>query len=233
MTASDTDRSATKPAITARRVGKEAQPVVVVDGFHPDPDSLRAAASSANFTAAQRHYPGIRAPLPVTYFSAVRATLTLILREAFGATGAIDLIDASFSIVTTPSADLTLSQRLPHVDAVELSRIALVHYLSPDDRAGTAFFRHRGTGFELIDGDRSGRYHQALNRELAQDPEPAGYIGEVDPRFERTACIEARYNRAVIYRSAMLHTGAIPPAASLSADPQTGRLTITAFLLAR
>ena len=233
MTAGSTDQSATKPAITARRVGKEAQPVVVVDGFHPDPGSLRMAASSASFTAALRHYPGIRAPLPDTYFSAVRSILALVLGEAFGATGAIDLIDASFSIVTTPPTDLTLSQRLPHVDAVELTRIALVHYLSPDDRAGTAFFRHRATGFELIDAKRSGPYFQSLNRELAQGYEPAGYIGEDDPRFERTACIEARYNRAVIYRSAMLHSGAITSAVSLSADPKTGRLTITAFLLAR
>lgn len=233
MITNNTDRGATKPDITARRIGNEAQPVIVVDGFHPDPDSLRAAASDVHFSAAQRHYPGIRAPLPTTYFSAVRATLTLVLHDAFGATGAIDLIDASFSIVTTPPADLTLSQRLPHVDAVELTRIALVHYLSPDDRAGTAFFRHRQTGFELIDASRRSPYFQALNGELARGAEPSGYVGGDDPRFERTACIEARYNRAVIYRSAMLHSGAIPPAASLSADPKMGRLTITAFLLAR
>jgi hypothetical protein len=34
----------------------------------------------------------------------------------------------------------------------------------------------------------------------------------------------------VIYRSALLHSGSIPPGAVPSADPREGRLTVTAFL---
>jgi hypothetical protein len=34
----------------------------------------------------------------------------------------------------------------------------------------------------------------------------------------------------VIYRSALLHSGAIAPDAVLDSNPATGRLTVTAFL---
>jgi hypothetical protein len=48
--------------------------------------------------------------------------------------------------------------------------------------------------------------------------------------FERTALVDAAYNRALLYRSYVLHSGAIARDAVLSTDPAAGRLTITAFL---
>lgn len=222
----------TGPAISARRIGTERQPIATVDGFHPEPDALRAAAAAAAFEPARHLYPGIRGALPPDYFAQVRPTLEPVLREVFGATG-IDLIDASFSMVTTRPEALTLAQRLPHVDGVEPGRIALVHYLQPDGSDGTAFFRHRATGFETLDAARRATYDAALARDLAETPEPQGYAVDGDPVFERIAAVEARYNRAVIYRSALFHSGAISPRAALSADPATGRLTITAFFSGR
>lgn len=222
-----------QPEIVARRIGNEGQPIVIVDGFHPDPDVLRVAAAAIPFEPARHHYPGIRATLPNSYFTDVRSSITTVLRDVFGHGATIDLIDSSFSIVTTPPADLTLSQRLPHVDAVEPGRIALVHYLSREDSDGTAFFRHRGTGFETIDKARSAVFYPYLDAELRGGamPPPA-YLNGSTPLFERIGHVEARYNRAVIYRSAMLHSGAIRPDATLDADPTTGRLTVTAFLMA-
>ncbi len=219
------------PEISARRVGGERQPVVVVDGFHPDPAGLRMAALAASYEPGRHHYPGIRAPLPGDYFDAVRPPLSLVLREVFGASG-IDLIDASFSIVTTPPAALTIAQRIPHVDAVDDDRIAMVHYLSPDDGDGTAFYRHRATGFETIDAARGPGYAAMLQRELAGYTPPAAYIAGDTPLFARIDGVAGRFNRAVFYRSAMLHSGAIAPDAALSDDPARGRLTVTAFLRA-
>lgn len=219
-----------KPDIVARRIGGEGQPIAIVDGFHPDPDSLRAAALAAAFEPGRHHYPGIRAPLPADYFARVRRALAPVLREVLGAAGGVELLDASFSIVTTPPGALGVEQRLPHVDAVQPGRIALVHYLSEGD--GTAFFRHRATGFETIDAARSLGYLAALNAELRADPPAAAYPFGDTALFERITHVEARYNRAVIYRSALLHSGAIAPGAVLDADPARGRLTVTAFLAA-
>ncbi|MBC9031358.1 hypothetical protein IAG41_03040 [Sphingomonas sp. JC676] len=219
-----------RPDIVARRIGAEGQPIAIVDGFHSDPDALRAAAAGAVFEPGRHHYPGIRATLPIDYFALVRPALVPVLREVFGHAGGIELLDASFSIVTTPPAELTVVQRLPHVDAVQPGRIALVHYLAPEGGDGTAFFRHRATGFEAIDAARSPDYLASLNAEVGAEAPPQAYPFGDTPLFERIAHVEARYNRAVIYRSALLHSGAIAPDAPLDADPSTGRLTVTAFL---
>lgn len=219
-----------RPEISAQRIGDEQQPVAIVDGFHPDPDALRDAALAADFGSARRHYPGIRAELPADYFAAVRPALTLVLREVFGA-ARTDLLDASFSLVTAAPVSLTLEQRLPHVDAVVPGRVALVHYLSPGGGDGTAFFRHRATGYETIDEARSIDYFARLDGQLRGGamPPPAYLNGDTD-LFEEIWRAEARYNRAVIYRSALLHSGAISPGTVLDPRPATGRLTVTAFL---
>lgn len=218
------------PDIVVRRIGVEQQSIAIVDGFHPDPGALREAAGAAHFGPAHRHYPGIRADLPADYFAQVRPALTAVLREVFGAPRQIDLLDASFSIVTAPPETLATAQRLPHIDAVAPGRIALVHYLSRDDGDGTAFSRHRATGYETIDPGRSVDYLARLDAELRGGAPPAGYINGDTALFVETARVEARYNRAVIYRSALLHSGAISPDARLDPDPATGRLTVTAFL---
>lgn len=218
------------PQITARRIGNEQQPIAIVDGFHPDPEALREAARAASFGAARRHYPGIRAELPANYFAQVRPALTAVLSEVFGAPRKIDLLDASFSIVTAPPDTLTVEQRLPHIDAVAPGRIALVQYLSRDDGDGTAFFRHRATGYETIDQARAADYLARLDADLRGTLPPAAYVNGDTPLFAEIGRVEARYNRAVLYRSAQLHSGAISPDARLDANPMTGRLTVTAFL---
>lgn len=224
-------RATSGASITARRVGREGQAVAIVDGFHPDPDALRAYAIAAAFGPARNHYPGVRADLPPDYFRRVGAPLATVLRDVLGGSGGAALIDASFSVVTTPPADLTPPQRLPHVDALEPDRVALVHYLSPEGGDGTAFFRHRSTGFETINAARGRAYTDRLRRDLGGADPPPGYMTD-GPLFERIGAADARYNRAVIYRSQLLHSGAIAPDAVLSADPATGRLTVTAFLRA-
>lgn len=220
-----------RPDIAARLVGRERQPLVVIDGFAPNPDALRAAAVASRFEPAGQHYPGVRAPLPPNYMLAQRPVIATVLREVFGHANSVRVLDASFSIVTTPPDALSTEQRLPHVDAVDPGRIALVHYLSLADAEGTAFYRHRATGFESIDKARAPVYFERLQSELRESGLPlAAYIAVDTPLFERTTLIEARYNRALIYRSALLHSGAISPDARLSADPADGRLTVTAFL---
>jgi hypothetical protein len=221
----------TAPAIVARRIGREQQAIAIVDGLAPDPDALRAAARASGFGPARRHYPGLRAPLPPDYLPAVQPILAMVLREVFGIARA-DLLDASFSIVATPPEALSVQQRLPHVDAVAPGRIALVHYLVPESGDGTAFFRHRATGFETIDETRAPAYFERLGAELHLHGTAPAYVADSTPLFERIALVEGRYNRALLYRSAMLHSGAIGPDTVLTDDPARGRLTVTAFLSA-
>src|SRR3546814_19658635 len=47
-------------------------------------------------------------------------------------------------------------QRLPHFDGVEDDLIALLHYVAPN--AGTAFYRHRASGLELVTPESVDRF---------------------------------------------------------------------------
>lgn len=221
----------TAPSFTVHHVGREAQPVVVIDDFAPDPDTLRAAALEAPFGPALQHYPGVRAALPDSYIPAQRTVLAQVLGPMLGRAGAVGLVDASFSIVTTPPEALEIRQRIPHCDAFGAERIALVHYLAPSGGDGTAFFRHRSTGFETIDEERAPIFFGQLDAEFRYGGlPPARYVTGDTNLFEQTLAVEARYNRALVYPSYLLHSGAIAPDAVLSSDPALGRLTVTAFL---
>jgi hypothetical protein len=224
---------AADPEISTVAIGREATPLVRFDDFAPDPEALRAAAIAARFEPGRYHYPGIRAELPEAYLATQLPILAGALAAQFGNPVEIEVIDASFSIVTTPPAALTVPQRLPHVDAFGHDRFALIHYLS-DTRDGTAFFRHRSTGFETVDEGRGLIYRDQLEAELRYAGPPHGaYTAGDTPLFERHTLAEAAYNRAYLYPSILLHSGAIAPGAVLSADPARGRLTVTAFLSVR
>ena len=230
----------TQPRVTVHCIGQESEPVAVIEHFAPDPAALRAAAIAARFDGAGQHYPGIRAAVPSSYLAEVRALLGPVFREVFGVSEAVSVLDVRFSIVTTPPAALSLEQRLPHVDALDTGQLALVHYLGCGDESadgegdGTAFYRHRSTGFETIDQGRSARYFAALNADLRRHgmPPPAYLHGDT-PVFERIGHFAGRYNRALVYRGRLLHCGAISPDAALPADAATGRVTVTGFFAAR
>lgn len=224
----------TPPTITVHRIGREGEPVVVIDGFHPDPEQLRSAAAGASFGGAGEHYPGIRAPVPTDYLPAIRPALGAVFREVFGVAEAVSILDVRFAIVTALAADLTVEQRLPHVDALEPGRLALVHFLASEDQGGTAFYRHRATGFETIDEARSTAYFEALNGDLRMlGPPPPGYLSGDTAMFERIACFAGTPNRALVYRGRLLHCGDIAPDQPLWSDPTKGRLTVTGFFAGR
>jgi hypothetical protein len=212
-------------------IGAEAQPLVVLDDFAPDPDELRRFAVASDFTPALNHFPGVRAALPETYLATQIPFIAAAAQRAFGRSGPVTVVDASFSIVSTPTDALSVPQRLPHIDAFTGDRIALVHYLSPDGGDGTAFFRHRATGFETIDEARRELFFRHLDIEMRHGgvPPPA-YVQGDTPLFECIRTEPALYNRALLYHSWNLHSGSISPTNPLSADPGEGRLTVTAFL---
>ncbi|SBV32214.1 conserved protein of unknown function [uncultured Sphingopyxis sp.] len=212
-------------------IGSEGQPLVILDDFAPDPDGLRHFAAAADFSPARNHYPGVRAALPEAYLATQLPLIAEAATVAFEKRGVLRVVDASFSIVSTPPGELTIPQRLPHVDAFTGDRIALVHYLSPEGGDGTAFFRHRATGFETVTEARRDLFFRHLDTEMRHGGAPApGYVLGDTPLFETIRTEAARYNRALLYRSWNLHSGAISPATALTADPIDGRLTVTAFL---
>ena len=206
---------------------------MVIDGFSPDPDRLRRLAAGAEYRAHDLYYPGVKAPITAEYFQETRDTIATVLREIFGMAAGADVVRAGYSIVTTPPRLLTFEQRIPHVDSLEPGRMAILHYLGLDDNDGTAFYRHRSTGFETLNAERSNAYFAALDNDVRRLGAPAPvYICGDTPLFEMIGQIDGAYNRALVYRGRILHSGAISAGRELSADPLRGRLTIASFLAA-
>ena len=91
---------------------------------------------------------------------------------------------------------------------------ALVLYLC-DGEGGTAFWRHRGTGATRIDAGDS-----ALLDAIGDD-------WERQEPWQRVGLARLRFNRAVIYESALFHSRW--PHAAFGNTPETGRLIAVAF----
>ena len=216
--------------IAVERHGVERQPVVVIDGFAAAPERFVDDASFLAFAPRGEHYPGIRAEVPDALLRPLLDALAPVVAEVFGP-GDLAVVDAFYSLVTTPPAALAPIQRLPHVDEVSPSRLALLHFLSTDESSGTAFYRHRATGWETLDAERLEPYREALATDIARHGLPdAAYLAGDTPMFEQVAVHRGIFNRALLYRSHALHCALIPPAMRLSDDPATGRLTVNTFL---
>lgn len=179
-------------------------------------------------------YPGPRTPVHQDYFSDVGPLLGSIFRKAFGCRQTMAVERALYSLVTTAPHNLSLAQRIPHIDDTDPDRYAIVHYLSLADFGGTAFYRHRSSGFETITHDRHQHYLAKLHQDLSEkDEPPTGYISSESELFEQIDHVEHRFNRAVIYPSNLLHCSMTRNDIKFPEDPSEGRLTVAAFILAR
>ncbi len=220
------------PQVELRRIGREGRVIAVVDHFARDPERLRALAETAEYQPRGDYYPGRRAAVPPDYFRDVGPLLSSLFRRLAGPGAQVGVERALFALVSTPAAELGLAQRVPHIDSSDPARFAIVHYLGLEDQGGTAFYRHRSTGFETISPDRHRAYLDRLERDFAAQGQPgAGYIAGDTPLFERTELVGYRFNRAVIYPGNLLHCSANEDRMALPDDPRTGRLTVTSFLV--
>ncbi len=220
---------------TVRQIGHEREPVVILDGATGWVEHLRdfAITRSAFAPAAGvgSVYPGLLGPAPVAYVDAmVRRVLPLIETYFTGTAVRPARARGNFSLVTTDPAALSEDQRVPHVDTADRLQFATVHFLSPGNADGTAFFRHRATGFETLDADRLSSYHAARAND---PPPPAGYCSDGGAAFEMIDAIAARPDRLLLYRANLLHSGRITRIPDRATDPGAGRLTGNLFLQCR
>ncbi len=221
------------PSVARHLIGNECQPLIAIDGVMTDAGPLvDFAVAQGGFGADMAGlYPGQRAPLPLDYVRGLVARLDPLIRETWRL-GAVKLVkaDCVYSLVTTRPETLEPYQRIPHIDAANPLHFAALHFLCGPPFGGTAFFRQNATGFESITPERELAYAHARDAALSETPAPARYIGGGDAAYMRTALIDAAFDRLLLYRSNMLHSGHIPDPGALSADPARGRLTANIFI---
>lgn len=222
------------PPIALRHIGHEQEPLLIVDSLLEQPETLvDYAARKVAFTPFDNPdgYPGLRAPAPLNYVNTVVRALAPVMEQAFDLSGAkLARAECRLSMVTLRPDRLTPLQRIPHFDTADPLQFALLHYLCRPEDGGTAFYRHRATGYETMRPDRWDRYRTIRDAELRSGAMAPAYLAGDSEFYERTGSVDAVLDRVLIYRSRLLHSGMIPPDASLSDDPRRGRLTSNIFV---
>lgn len=216
-------------------IGAEQWPLAVVENFALHPEALIAYAEQGSpFGAVSGDfYPGVRKPAPPQYAEDFCARYGEVLRERFAQPvhSIPQVIFCALSITTTEPHRLRPVQRVPHFDTSAANQLAIVHYLCGPEHGGTSFYRHRSTGFATIGQERIQHYSATIKREvMTEHPPPAKYMDGDDPLFERIASYDARFNRALIYPSNVLHSGDIRRVSSPEASPRASRLTLNSFV---
>lgn len=211
------------------KFGHEQEPIIVIDGFCGDLQLLLTQGHGAQYVSVNG-YPGVRAPADISYLSPHGEYLADLLYDNFGFSVGFRSESCDFSIVTLAPDQLCPSQRIPHYDDTSSDLLALLHYTSGPETGGTAFYRHRRTGFETVRPERQKTYRLALRADdqVYGPCPPAYYYGDTE-RYDLIGEVEARPDRMAIYRGRMLHSGIIPNTLPLIGDPRRGRLTVNTF----
>jgi hypothetical protein len=214
-------------------VGAERTPIMVIDNFAKEIAFVIQHACQQEFLAdMSSYYPGIRARVPKSYAYSLLKPIYAKLREVFEVPANLRFQPrlGYYSLVTAAPAQLSLLQRIPHFDSNNTYYLAILHYLNDGDFGGTAFYRHKETGFERISVERREEYLAILERqfEAAGEPQP-GYISGDTHLFEKIGVVNYKSNRLVVYPSNLLHSGIINSDKDINADPASGRLTANIF----
>ncbi|WP_300380819.1 DUF6445 family protein [Henriciella sp.] len=220
-----------QPQVRLEEIGRERNPVIIIDQAIPGAGTLiDTAASQGVFSRRGPYYPGVRTPGPRAYVDAVGRTYGGLICDVFGwQSEGMQPAGCDFSLVTTPPEELVLYQRLPHIDGTSPDLVAILHYLCGPETGGTGFFRHVATGYESLTAERHAGYTESLKTELAETGEPPARYPGASPHFERVRDYACTFNRILVYRGNLLHSGLIPEDLPLSDDPRTGRLTLNTF----
>ena len=220
--------------VHVERIGREQNPLLIIDNFCAAPEHLREQAlSEPGFSAqASDFYPGLRKQIQGEYPAQTLRTIIPLVRDIFSIPTAQDarLSLCAFSLTNTPPEQLRPIQSVPHIDTHDPLQFAVVHYLCAETFGGTSFYRHRSSGFETITREHMANYFKTLKQEVMDEQHTQfNYINGDTRLFERIYQVPVIFNRAIIYRSNQLHSGDINSHTGLSSDPRLGRLTANSF----
>jgi hypothetical protein len=219
-------------AVQQLTIGREQAPLLVIDNVIANPDEFVDLAASKRFGDVSTYYPGIRAKAPLSYQQLVLEQMRGLFSETFGLQGkTLRFTGCFFSLVTTPAEKLGHLQCIPHIDSVLGTELAFIHYLFKRDLGGTAFYRHRSTGFEVVNQERKAEYFGRVEEErLGPDKPEVGYITGSTALYEQVRSEAGVFNRMLVYRRNSLHSGSIDPRIGVDPNPRTGRLSLNGFL---
>ena len=216
-------------------IGKEKIPMLVVDNFLSDPEALvQYCVDTNSFNTTDNFYPGQRMPAPEFYIRAIHHYLGNLIDSVFGLKKSEWQGGRSvYSIVVTHPSDMKAQQCIPHVDSFKSNDLACIHYLCDSTKGGTSLYRHKKTGYEIINNERIASFNQVAVEEGVLEVIPKSYMNGSNDFFEQIACVDSLFNRIVIYPTNVLHSGNIAPDFNFDPNPKTGRLTLNSFIYSK
>ncbi|XOV79901.1 MAG: DUF6445 family protein [Aestuariibacter sp.] len=210
-------------------LGDEQVPLFIIDDLVLEPETLVDYAEQHGAFGKQKDdfYPGLRSALPSDYVSAVIMGLQSIIAQHMTLDHkGVNPVFSAYSLTTEKAESLAPIQCIPHFDTTDANQLAFVHYLFDKDFGGTSFYRHNKTGYTAIDQQNCNNYMATLKTQATTVglPEKQYILGDTE-LFSLEHRVAAKFNRALLYPSNVLHSGDIDSACELSAQPRKGRLT--------
>jgi hypothetical protein len=181
----------------ARRIGQGQVPVIVIDSVLQRPTELvDYAAKEVSFDQADignGGYPGIRAPAPLNYVSALVHAIDPLIRSIYALSN-VELANAecSFSMVTTAAEALHPLQCIPHIDTAYPLQFAMLHFLCHDRYGGTAFYRQNATQLEAVPQSRETEYEAAKERAAHRPERARNYVDVDDADYSQGGPVKGR-----------------------------------------
>lgn len=225
-----------KCRIKLSQIGQSQTKVIVIDDLLVDCQPLRTyALKQADFDhELHTYYPGRRAALPASYANTLEDFLNQLIKQVYAvkSSNKAAITPQMFSLLTRDESALVPEQCLPHYDHQSAQYFAMTHYLNPGDFSGTAFYRNRQSGIEVVNRDNIKAYTQAINQYVQQHGMfKQQYFSDSNDMFELLGVVPWQENRAVIYPGALLHSPYIDNVAlNVRNSIKFGRLTANLFI---
>ncbi|VUD64979.1 hypothetical protein TDB9533_03449 [Thalassocella blandensis] len=216
-------------------IGHCATPVIQIDHFHPEPNTLIDAAmrDQAFQHNPKDFYPGVRKPFADAAYqqwliSSIRDSVNQLFPQLHDAKP-IEL-NSVFSITSTPVKKLRPIQTIPHIDTHDAVSFACVHYLCHPPFTGTSFYRHISTSLERISDKDLKTYFATAKQELMSREFTPQYCDDSSEFFQRIHRCPLQFNRLIFYPANLLHSGDIQEKLMNNGSPENDRLTLNTFV---
>ena len=158
-------------------------------------------ATTKQFGDVTNYFPGVRAKVPLTLSAVHPRKAARRVRRGFRASRQARCVSRRATIRWSRRRRKNSPTRSAFRTSIRWSdkELAFIHYLFKADLGGTAFYRHRKTGFEYIDFDRRPEYlrHHRRRESLGPDYPPAEYINGDTPLYEQISAQRRRFQSRV------------------------------------
>jgi Txe/YoeB family toxin of Txe-Axe toxin-antitoxin module len=183
----------------------------VIDDFYPDPAIVRQYALSLPFkeiesSAEKTFYKGHLTQPQHGYSQLGLELIAAQLRKLIY----WNMPTGEFRLIFERAKDDPDRKTWIHFDSMVTRYAAIVYLNEPEQcEGGTAFYRHRETGWDNVPDLGSGAWQQAEER-TKKEPEALlktfqsdGF--EVDSKWEQLSVVPMRFNRCIVFDSRQFH----------------------------